>query len=110
MAPKKDAKKKDVEEPAKLYKGVYRNQGLWRARIWNKDTEVYLGHFSEQELAARAYDKAAIRLRGIEAATRSLLNMDEASYSEELNGIMSMSFEQLVISLRESGVKQEGLK
>mmetsp|Transcript_634 Transcript_634/g.1120 ORF Transcript_634/g.1120 Transcript_634/m.1120 type:complete len:118 (-) Transcript_634:166-519(-) len=105
MAPKKDPKKKGGEEPRRQYKGVYRNQGYWRARIWNKDAEVYLGHFSDIEQAAGAYDKAAIRLRGVKAALNDLLNLDERRYMDEVEYIMEVPFEELVLRLRASGVQ-----
>mmetsp|Transcript_18996 Transcript_18996/g.48769 ORF Transcript_18996/g.48769 Transcript_18996/m.48769 type:complete len:117 (+) Transcript_18996:78-428(+) len=103
MAPKKDPKKGD--EPPPKYKGVYQNQGYWRARIWNKDTEVYLGHFADAEQAAAAYDKAAIRLRGLKAALHDLLNLDERTYMDDADAILEVPFEQLVLNLRASGVQ-----
>jgi hypothetical protein len=111
MAPKKDVKKKvDEAKPTHGMKGVYMNQGMFRARIWNKVSEIYLGHFLEAKEAARAYDKAAIRLRGWDAACHGVLNCDPESYKEELGSILEQEFEALVINLRDSGVKQEGLK
>jgi hypothetical protein len=37
------------------------NCGAWRARIWDNDHEVYLGHFAEALQAGRAYDVASIK-------------------------------------------------
>lgn len=31
------------------YFGIFKNQGLWRARIFENDAEVYLGHFNDKE-------------------------------------------------------------
>ena len=35
--------------------------GAWRCRVWDRDHEVYCGHFSSAAAAGRAYDRAAIR-------------------------------------------------
>ncbi|XP_042380304.1 ethylene-responsive transcription factor WRI1-like [Zingiber officinale] len=61
------------------YRGVFRHQhkGRWEARIGvfgNKNR--YLGTFSSQEDAARAYDRAAIQFRGPNAVT----NFDISNY------------------------------
>mmetsp|Transcript_2824 Transcript_2824/g.6576 ORF Transcript_2824/g.6576 Transcript_2824/m.6576 type:complete len:109 (-) Transcript_2824:1454-1780(-) len=106
MATTKDAKKKVAAENEKVYKGIYKNKGLWRARIWNKDCEVYLGHFENKELAAKAYDKAAINLRGLETARRDLLNLDDSVYESELDEILNLTFDALVRKLRDEGVQQ----
>ena len=37
------------------------NCSLWRARIWDTDREVYLGHFEDAAQAGRAYDHASIK-------------------------------------------------
>ena len=29
--------------------GVYKNQGMWRARLFERNTDVYLGHWVERE-------------------------------------------------------------
>jgi hypothetical protein len=54
-------KKGEPEVPAQKYKGVYKHSGCWRARIWDVDHEVYLGHFKEDKSAGIAYDTAAIK-------------------------------------------------
>lgn len=54
-------KKTDAQAPARKYKGVYKSKGAWRARIWDLDHEIYLGHFREDSVAGTAYDTAAIK-------------------------------------------------
>lgn len=47
------------------YKGVGRNRGKWRVRIQGpRGTRIFLGHFNTPELAAHAYDKAALEYFG----------------------------------------------
>ena len=37
------------------------NKGLYRARLWTAEGEVYLGHFDAPEKAGQAYDRASMR-------------------------------------------------
>ena len=41
----------------------------WRALLWNGQKQLFLGHFSSDMDAARAYDRALIELKGVEAKT-----------------------------------------
>jgi len=50
------------------YKGVCRNKGLWRARIYKDAKQISLGYFDTEEEAARAYDNKAYELFGNFAA------------------------------------------
>ena len=53
-----------VRKGSSQYKGVHRQGKLWIARIGVNYTRRYLGCFSEEETAARAYDAAARELFG----------------------------------------------
>ncbi|XP_057844250.1 AP2-like ethylene-responsive transcription factor AIL7 [Cryptomeria japonica] len=69
------------------YRGVSRHNhdGKWQARFGRFDgkKDLYLGTFTNEEDAAKAYDIAAIKLRGENAFT----NFDKSSY--DVKAIMS---------------------
>lgn len=46
------------------YKGVTRRGARWSAGIWADGRSLYLGTFDSAELAAEAYNAAAVRLHG----------------------------------------------
>mmetsp|Transcript_22680 Transcript_22680/g.43356 ORF Transcript_22680/g.43356 Transcript_22680/m.43356 type:complete len:121 (-) Transcript_22680:197-559(-) len=99
-------KEKAPAPPEKAIFGVYKNQGVWRARIFERDGEVYLGHYTDKEEAAKAYDKAVLKLRGVEAQGKRFgvelglpqLNNDIKKY--DLRALNEMSFEELVQTMR----------
>jgi hypothetical protein len=75
---------------------VHRYTGRWEAHIWEKGKQQYLGSFSEEERAARAYDRAAIKLK----QEKAMLNFPLKDYEHELEKLAKMTKEELVLELR----------
>ncbi len=46
------------------WRGVYEEDGGWKAVIWHRGKQIYVGGFRDPVTAARAYDVRAIALRG----------------------------------------------
>ncbi|KAI4969459.1 hypothetical protein ZWY2020_000373 [Hordeum vulgare] len=83
------------------YRGVtfYRRTGRWESHIWDCGKQVYLGGFDTAQAAARAYDQAAIKFRGVEADINFLLD----DYKEDIGKMSLLSKEELVQVLRRQG-------
>uniref|UniRef100_A0A5B6ZKX6 Putative transcription factor APETALA2 isoform X1 n=1 Tax=Davidia involucrata TaxID=16924 RepID=A0A5B6ZKX6_DAVIN len=80
------------------YRGVtfYRRTGRWESHIWDCGKQVYLGGFDTAHAAARAYDRAAIKFRGVEAD----INFSLEEYEEDLKKMSNLTKEEFVHVLR----------
>ncbi|CAI0545332.1 unnamed protein product [Linum tenue] len=80
------------------YRGVtfYRRTGRWESHIWDCGKQVYLGGFDTAHAAARAYDRAAIKFRGVDAD----INFSLADYDEDMNQMKNLTKEEFVHILR----------
>ncbi|CAA6654815.1 unnamed protein product [Spirodela intermedia] len=100
------------------YRGVtfYRRTGRWESHIWDCGKQVYLGKnsshlwtkkvcfevmlifrgFDTAHAAARAYDRAALKFRGVEAD----INFNLSDYNEELKHMRNLSKEEFLHLLR----------
>ena len=70
--------------------------GRWEAHIWEDGKQVYLGGFDSEHQAALAYDVAAVKCRGDDAATNFCMD----DYAQELARLDGIGKEELVLSLR----------
>ncbi|XP_068668532.1 APETALA2-like protein 1 [Aristolochia californica] len=80
------------------YRGVtfYRRTGRWESHIWDCGKQVYLGGFDTAHAAARAYDRAAIKFRGVDAD----INFNLSDYEEDLRQMRNLTKEEFVHILR----------
>ncbi|CAL5025099.1 unnamed protein product [Urochloa decumbens] len=80
------------------YRGVtfYRRTGRWESHIWDCGKQVYLGGFDTAHAAARAYDRAAIKFRGVEAD----INFSLEDYEGDMKQMGNLSKEEFVHVLR----------
>ncbi|CAI8616498.1 unnamed protein product [Vicia faba] len=80
------------------YRGVtfYRRTGRWESHIWDCGKQVYLGGFDTAHAAARAYDRAAVKFRGVGADINFNLN----DYEDDLKQTENLSKEEFVHILR----------
>ncbi|KAG8371383.1 hypothetical protein BUALT_Bualt13G0082100 [Buddleja alternifolia] len=80
------------------YRGVtfYRRTGRWESHIWDSGKQVYLGGFDTALAAARAYDRAAIKFRGVDAD----INFNLCDYDEDMKQTNNLSKEEFVHILR----------
>ncbi|XP_068339312.1 ethylene-responsive transcription factor RAP2-7-like isoform X4 [Pyrus communis] len=80
------------------YRGVtfYRRTGRWESHIWDCGKQVYLGGFDTAHAAARAYDRAAIKFRGVDAD----INYNLSDYEDDMKQMKNLTKEEFVHILR----------
>ncbi|TYJ46545.1 hypothetical protein E1A91_A02G127300v1 [Gossypium mustelinum] len=91
-----------------IYRGVTRHRwtGRYEAHLWDKSTwnqnqnkkgkQVYLGAYDDEEVAARAYDLAALKYWG----PGTLINFPVTDYTRDLEEMQNVSREDYLASLR----------
>ncbi|XP_058740337.1 APETALA2-like protein 2 isoform X1 [Vicia villosa] len=101
VAPRPQQVKKSRRGPrsrSSQYRGVtfYRRTGRWESHIWDCGKQVYLGGFDTAHAAARAYDRAAIKFRGVDAD----INFNVSDYDEDIKQMSNFTKEEFVHILR----------
>ena len=88
----------DGKGRAEAYRGVTHHirTNRFEAHLWENGKQLYLGGYDSPQLAALAFDLAAIRYRGIDAAT----NYDPKWYQGVLGELQKYSPEAIVAGLR----------
>ena len=73
-------------------------RGKWEARVYIKGKHHSLGVYKDEEMAAEAFDKAVIKIRGKDADT----NFPPQEYAEEMRsrGASEISVEKFICQLR----------
>ncbi|GMG99375.1 hypothetical protein Nepgr_001215 [Nepenthes gracilis] len=85
------------------YRGVtfYRRTGRWESHIWDCGKQVYLGGFDTEHAAAIAYDRAAIKFRGVGAD----INFIVSDYEEDIKQTRNLTKEEFVHLLRRQSTR-----
>ncbi|KAL5546237.1 hypothetical protein UlMin_005924 [Ulmus minor] len=98
IAPQVKKSRRGPRSRSSQYRGVtfYRRTGRWESHIWDCGKQVYLGGFDTAHAAARAYDRAAIKFRGLEAD----INFNISDYDEDIKQMGNFSKEEFVHILR----------
>ncbi|WZN60070.1 AP2-like ethylene-responsive transcription factor [Chloropicon roscoffensis] len=98
--PQKRGCRRGRKNRSSLYCGVsfYKNTGRWKAQVSSKGKQHFLGVYKDKEIAAKAFDKAVIKLRGRDADT----NFPPEDYAEEMRsrGASEISVEKFILQLR----------
>ena len=76
-----------VAKGSSSYRGVswHERSQRWEVRVWGNGRQHFIGSFVDEVEAARAYDRAILRLRGQDARSRSRMNFPVSEY--DLNAI-----------------------
>ncbi|KAJ4750275.1 AP2/B3 transcription factor family protein [Rhynchospora pubera] len=95
--------------PSSQYKGVVpQPNGRWGAQIYERHSRVWLGTFDSETAAAKAYDVAAQRFRGRDAATNFCpLSESDPHDVQQLQFLKSHSKSEIVDMLRKHTYNDE---
>ncbi|KAF8010877.1 hypothetical protein BT93_J1500 [Corymbia citriodora subsp. variegata] len=98
MPPPRRKSRRGPRSRSSQYRGVtfYRRTGRWESHIWDCGKQVYLGGFDTAHAAARAYDRAAIKFRGLDAD----INFNLSDYEDDLKQMKNLTKEEFVHILR----------
>ena len=102
------SQKRGSSGPRSQYLGVTFNK---QARMWQVRTNIEgkrhrLGHYENEVMAAKVYDKAVIKIRGEKAKT----NFEAKDYDEEMRSASEMSKEEFIAQLRSEAKRQNELR
>ena len=98
------------KNPSSIYRGVSfcKHLGGWKARVYNKGTGHSVGYYNDEEMAAKAYDMAVIKIRGKDADT----NFPAEEYAEEMREMRAseVSVGEFICLLRSEAKRQNKLQ
>eukprot|EP00240_Pyramimonas_obovata_P016402 CAMPEP_0118922006 /NCGR_PEP_ID=MMETSP1169-20130426/1093_1 /TAXON_ID=36882 /ORGANISM="Pyramimonas obovata, Strain CCMP722" /LENGTH=276 /DNA_ID=CAMNT_0006862819 /DNA_START=265 /DNA_END=1094 /DNA_ORIENTATION=+ len=94
------------------YRGVslLKQTKKWHAQINIAGKQLHLGFFGTEELAARAYDRAAIHKAHVEGTSLLMTNFDSSDYDSERDMLHSISLTELVTRLSGSSTVKTDVK
>lgn len=83
-----------------FYRGVSKNGSSWQVILSSKDSKGYIGVYKTQEIAARIYDIASIKKKGIKAKTNFKYDIHQIqNISEEYIDYKSEDIEGIILNL-----------
>jgi hypothetical protein len=92
------------------YRGVslLKQTGKWHGQINVGGKQLHLGFFATEELAARAYDRAAIHKASTEGGV-IVTNLDISEYAHEIEKLQRMTRKELLSMIADEKKQQQNL-